>query len=288
MILTSDVSTSAGLDRFKLKYPEKYLDVGIAEQNLIGVATGLSSGGHNVFTTTFAPFQTMRCFEQIKVNLGYMKKKVTMVGIASGVALGTLGFTHCSIEDVSLMRSIPGMTVISPADCGEVAKSVFAAAKYGGPIYIRLTGAANNPVVYKEDYNFEIGKPIKLEEGKDITIFATGSMVAPSIEASKILRDKNISADVINVHTIKPLDLNFVNKHSRKRKLIITVEEHSVIGGLASAISEANSNLEDRSKQLSISLPDEYFKGGEYLDLLARYNLNSEGIAKAISENLKF
>ena len=141
MILTSDVSTSAGLDRFKLKHPQNYIDVGIAEQNLIGVATGLSTCGFNVFTTTFAPFQTMRCLEQIKVNMGYMKKKVTMVGLASGIVLGNLGFTHCCIEDISVMRSIPGMTVLSPADCGEVAKCVFAAARIPGPVYIRLTGS---------------------------------------------------------------------------------------------------------------------------------------------------
>ena len=287
MVLTSDVSTSAGLDRFKTMHPDKYLDVGIAEQNLIGVATGLSTGGHNVFTTTFAPFQTMRCFEQIKVNLGYMKKKVTMVGIASGVVLGTLGFTHCSIEDISLMRSIPGMTVISPADCGEVAKSIFAAANYDGPVYIRLTGSNNNPVVYNEDYDFQIGKTIKLEEGTDITIFATGSMVSYSIEASKILKKNNISASVINVHTIKPLDKDSVNKNSDNKKLIITVEEHSIIGGLSSAIAEANKNLKNRPKQLSLSLPDKYFHGGEYFDLLNKFNLNPEGIAKNIIKNLK-
>ena len=186
IILTSDVSTSAGLDRFKQKYPEKYVDVGIAEQNLIGVATGLSTGGYNVFTTTFAPFQTMRCFEQIKVNMGYMKKKVTMVGLASGIVLGNLGFTHCCIEDISVMRSVPNMTVLSPADCGEVAKCVFAAAKNPGPVYIRLTGSSNNPIVYNEDYDFKIGKGIEIIKGKDITIFATGSMVFHSIEAAKI------------------------------------------------------------------------------------------------------
>ena len=286
MVLTSDVSTSAGLDRFKSKFPEKYLDVGIAEQNLIGIATGLSTGGHNVFTTTFAPFQTMRCFEQIKVNLGYMKKKVTMVGIASGVVLGTLGFTHCSIEDISLMRSIPGMTVISPADCGEAFKSVFAAAKYDGPVYIRLTGGANNPIVYQDDYKFEIGKPIILKDGKDITIFATGSMVFPSIEASEILKKKNINARVINVHTIKPLDFNFINQNSSKQKMIVTVEEHSLIGGLSSAVSEANSFLKEKPSQLSISLPDEYFNGGEYKDLLDKHGLNPAGIAEKIIKNL--
>ena len=286
MVLTCDVSTSAGLDRYRKTYPEKYLDVGIAEQNMIGIAAGLASEDFKVITTTFAPFQTMRCCEQIKVNIGYMQQKICMVGIASGLALGTLGFTHCAIEDLSLMRSIPGMTVISPADCGEVAKSVFAAAKHKGPIYIRLTGVANNPIVYNDDYNFEIGKPIKLEEGNDVTIFATGSMVSHSVGASRILNKQNIKASVINIHTIKPLDFDFINKNSEKRKLIVTVEEHSVIGGLASAISEANSHLTNRTKQLSISLPDKYFQGGEYLDLLNRYNLNSEGIAKTITENL--
>jgi len=287
MILTSDVSTSAGLDRFKLKFPEKYLDVGIAEQNLIGVATGLSSGGHNVFTTTFAPFQTMRCFEQIKVNLGYMKKKVTMVGIASGVVLGTLGFTHCCIEDLSLMRSVPGMTVISPADCGEVAKCVFASANYKGPIYIRLTGAANNPIVYNEDYDFEIGKAIKLRDGDDVTIFATGSMVFHSLGAAKILEEHKIKAGVFNIHTIKPLYNEIINKNSENKKLIVTVEEHSAIGGLSSAIAESNSRLPNKAKQLSISLPDKYFQGGEYFDLLNKFDLNSKGIAGKVLNSLK-
>ena len=287
MVLTSDVSTSAGLDRFKLKYTEKYLDVGIAEQNLIGIATGLSACGYNVFTTTFATFQTMRCFEQIKVNAGYMKKKITMVGLASGVVLGALGFTHCCIEDVSLMRSIPGMTVLSPADCGEVAKATFAAAKHNGPVYIRLTGSSNNPIVYDNDYQFEIGKCIKLQDGDDVTIFATGSMVSNSIKASEILKKQNIKAAVINVHTIKPIDKETINTYSKNKKFIVTVEEHSAIGGLSSAVSEANALLPDKARHLSISLPDKYFNtGGEYLDLLKKYNLDADGIANLIKKNL--
>ena len=286
MVLTSDVSTSAGLDRFKLKHTEKYLDVGIAEQNLIGIATGLSSCGYNVFTTTFAPFQTMRCLEQIKVNMGYMKKKVTMVGLASGVVLGTLGFTHCCIEDISLMRTIPGMTVLSPADCGEVVKSTFAAAKHDGPVYIRLTGSSNNPIVYNDDYEFEIGKSIKIIEGADISIFATGSMVYNSLKAAEILKKNNLEASVINIHTIKPIDKKTINKYSEKRRLIVTVEEHSIIGGLSSAVSESNAALQNATKQLSISLPDKYFGGGEYSDLLKKHNLDPEGIAKLIIKNL--
>ncbi len=287
MILTSDVSTSAGLDRFKLKHPQNYIDVGIAEQNLIGVATGLSTCGFNVFTTTFAPFQTMRCLEQIKVNMGYMKKKVTMVGLASGIVLGNLGFTHCCIEDISVMRSIPGMTVLSPADCGEVAKCVFAAARIPGPVYIRLTGSSNNPVVFNEDYDFTIGKAIELSKGEDITIFATGSMVFKSIEAAKILNENNISSTVININTIKPIDEKFINKNSKGKKLIVTVEEHSIIGGLSSAVAEVNSSIKDTPEQLSISLPDNYFKGGDYNDLLNKYNLTPMGIANLVKDKLK-
>ena len=194
MVLTCDVSTSAGLDRYRKTYPEKYLDLGIAEQNMIGVAAGLASEGYNVITTTFSPFQTMRCLEQIKVNLGYMKQKVCMVGIASGLALGTLGFTHCCIEDVGILRTIPGLTIISPADSLETVKALQSAIQSNLSVYIRLTGSSNNPIIYKKDYKFEIGKSIRLKDGKDITIFCAGAIVSNCLEAAKKLEKKNISA----------------------------------------------------------------------------------------------
>ena len=206
MVLTCDVSTSAGLDRFRKTYPEKYVDLGIAEQNMIGVAAGLSSEGHNVITTTFAPFQTIRCCEQIKVNIGYMKQRVCMVGIASGLALGTLGFTHCCIEDVGILRTIPGITIISPADSLETVKALQSAVKLKTSSYIRLTGTSNNPIVYNEDYKFEIGKSIQLNDGKDITIFCAGATVHTCLDAAKKLKEKNISAKVVNMHTIKPFN----------------------------------------------------------------------------------
>ena len=199
MVLTCDVSTSAGLDRFRKTYPEKYLDLGIAEQNMIGVAAGLASENFNVITTTFAPFQTIRCCEQIKVNIGYMKQKVCMVGIASGLSLGTLGYTHCCIEDVGILRTIPGITIISPADSLETVKALEAAVKSNNPTYIRLTGSSNNPIVYSKDYKFEIGKSITLKEGKDISIFCSGSMVAKCLEVAKILDSKKISGKVVNI-----------------------------------------------------------------------------------------
>ena len=281
MVLTCDVSTSAGLDRFKKTYPEKYLDLGIAEQNMIGVAAGLASEKFNVITTTFAPFQTMRCCEQIKVNLGYMKQKICMVGIASGLSLGTLGFTHCCIEDIGILRSIPGITIISPADSLETVKALEAAVKSNNSIYLRLTGSSNNPIVYKKDYKFEIGKSITLNEGKDVTIFCAGSMVYKSLEASKILEKENISCKVVNMHTVKPIDKKAIEQ-SCDSKLIVSVEEHNIIGGLGSAIAEYKSSLRKSPKQLFLGVKDTYSKGGNYKFLQEKHRLTAEKIVQDI------
>ena len=281
-VLTCDVSTSAGLDRFKKTHPDKYFDVGIAEQNLIGIAAGFASENFNVLTTTFAPFQVARCCEQIKVNLGYMKHKITMIGIASGLILGNLGYTHCCIEDVGILRSIPNLTIISPADSLEVVKTLQSVlASKNNSVYIRLTGGANNPIVYNSDYKFEIGKSVKLTDGDDITIFCCGTMVHNSIEASKKLNEKNIKAKVINMHTIKPID-KMVIKDSLSSKLIVSIEEHNVIGGLGSAISECLSSFANTPRLLSLGIRDEYTKGGEYKYLLARHKLDIDSITNQI------
>ncbi len=285
IVLTCDVSTSAGLDRFRKTLPEQYIDLGIAEQNLIGVATGLSSEKFDVITTTFAPFQTMRCCEQIKVNLGYMSHKVCMVGLASGLALGTLGFTHSCIEDIGVLRSIPGITIISPADSLETIKALDAAVKLNGPCYIRLTGTSNNPIVYDKDYNFEIGKSIKLREGSDVAIFSSGSSVNNSLKASELLSEKNISCSVINMHTIKPLDTKAILEMCN-HKLIVSIEEHNIIGGLGSAISEFKSTLEKSPKQLFLGIKDVYGKGGTYNHLLNKHGLTPEKIVENVLKNL--
>ncbi len=282
IVLTSDVSTSAGLQRFKKQYPEKYLDVGIAEQNLIGVAAGLASEGFRVLTTTFAPFQTMRCCEQIKVNLGYMHNKVCMVGLASGLVLGPLGFTHCCIEDLSIMRSIPGITVLSPSDCLETIKAVEAALMHNGPVYIRLTGGSTSPQVYKKNYNFKIGEAIELKEGKDITIFSTGSMVYPSLNVANLLDKIGINASVINIHTIKPLDKEIIKNKSINSKLIVSIEEHSIIGGLGGAIAEYNSSIKNSAEQLMIGVQDTYGKCGSYDFMKDKHGLTEEKILKNI------
>ena len=287
MVLTCDVSTSAGLDRFRKTYPEKYLDLGIAEQNMIGVAAGLASENFNVITTTFAPFQTMRCCEQIKVNLGYMKQKICMVGIASGLALGTLGYTHCCIEDVGILRSIPGITIISPADSLETVKALQAAVKSENSSYLRLTGSSNNPIVYNKDYEFKIGKSITLKEGKDITIFCAGAMVHQSLEAAKTLETRNVSSKVVNMHTIKPIDNASINEACNFSKLIVSVEEHNVIGGLGSAIAENLAKNNKSPKLLTIGIDDHYSKGGSYKFLQEKHGLTSNQIVSNILENLR-
>ncbi len=284
MIVTSDVSTSAGLDRFRKTYPEKYLDVGIAEQNMIGIAAGLSSEGFKVITTTFSPFQTARCCEQIKVNLGYMKHKVCMVGLASGLVLGTLGYTHCSIEDIGILRSIPSITIISPADSLETVKAIEASITHENSCYIRLTGSSNNPIVYNKDYNFEIGKSVKLKEGKDISIICSGAIVSECLKASEILEKKGISCEVVNMHTIKPVDKQAVIE-ATKKKLIVTVEEHNILGGLGSSVAEVKAQIKNSPEQIFIGVNDIYDKGGEYVFLKEKHGLSSEKIVENIQQN---
>ena len=287
MILTGDVSTSAGLDRFRKKFPEKYLDVGIAEQNLIGIGAGLASEGFNVITTTFAPFQTMRCCEQIKVNLGYMKQKVCMVGLASGLVLGTLGYTHCCIEDVGILRSIPNLTIISPADSAETVKAVIASLEHKNSVYIRLTGGANIDQIYEDDYSFNIGQSITLKEGKDISIFAAGTMVKIALDCSKILKENNIDAEVVNMHTIKPIDVKKINQCAKKNKLIVSIEEHNIIGGLGSAIAECLAGIKNTPEQIFFGIEDSYSEGGEYSFLKKKFNLTPDFISKKIISKFK-
>jgi transketolase len=278
IILTSDVSTSAGLDRFRKTFPSNYVDVGIAEQNLIGVASGLASENFKVFTTTFAPFQTLRCCEQIKVNLGYMKKNVTMVGLASGLALGPLGFTHACIEDVGVIRSIPNITIISPADCFELVKTLEALMNYEKPCYVRVTGGSNNPRVYNSDYKFEIGKSVELKSGNEFTLFCTGPTVYNCLEAAKILEEKNVSVSVVNIHTIKPIDEKIILEKIKINKNIFTVEEHNIVGGLGSAVAEVMSSNFNNCKLIRLGIDDLYPRGGSQKYLQDLYGLSIDKI----------
>ncbi len=286
IVLSSDVSTSAGLDRFRKLHPDKYVELGISEQNMIGVATGLSAENFNVVTTTFAPFQTIRCCEQIKINLGYMKHKVTLVGLASGLALGNLGFTHCCIEDIGILRSIPNMVILSPADSLETVKCLQESLKSESPVYIRLTGTSNNPIINDQDYKFEIGKSIEIKSGKDITIFSNGRMVHNSLIAAEKLEKLKFSTSVVNMHTIKPIDVDAIKK-AEKSKLIVSVEEHNIIGGLGSAIAEQLSNIEGSTKLVRIGIMDRYSSGGSYEYLQKKHGLDPDNIVETILKNFK-
>jgi transketolase len=278
MVLTADVSTSAGLERYRKSFSDKFLDVGISEQNMIGIATGLSSEGYEVITTTFAPFQTMRCCEQIRVNLGYMNQKVIMVGLASGVVLGELGFTHCAFEDIGVLRSIPNITIISPADPFETIKATKAAIAHNNSVYIRLTGGANAGMVYDKDYDFEIGKAIKLKDGNNLSILASGTMVKKALDVAT-----KLDANVYNFHTIKPIDEKAIIEAS-KTKYIVTIEEHNVIGGLGSSVAEVISKHKLNVKHLSLGIADSYTKASSYEDLLDEYGLNVDKIIQSIKE----
>lgn len=287
LVLTADVSTSAGLDRFRKNYPEKYLDVGIAEQNLIGIAAALSSEGHNVFTTTFAPFQTMRCLEQIKVNLGYMNQKVCMVGLASGLVLGNLGYTHCCIEDIGVLRSIPNLDIVSPADTTELAKTILEFYKSKNSMYIRLTGGSNLPLIFDENYKFTLGKSETIIKGEDVALFSTGTMLKTAIETAQILKKSQITAEVINFSSIKPIDKKKILEVGKKFSFVATIEEHNIIGGLGSAVSECLSSENVKTKQLFFGINDKYTNGGDYQFLLDQFDLKAEKISKLIMKQIK-
>ena len=285
MITTSDVSTSAGLDRYKNKYPDKFIDVGIAEQNLIGVSAGLSSEGFKVISTTFSPFQTLRCCEQIKVHLGYMKHKICMVGLASGLVLGNLGFTHCSIEDIGSLRSIPNISIVVPSDPFELFKALNAAIEHKNSVYIRLTAGANSKIINAKDYEFKIGKAVEILPGKDVVIIGCGNILGNSLEAASILREKKIQCSVVNMHTIKPIDKEIITDIAKENKLIVTVEEHNVIGGLGSSVAEVLSGERNNCKLVRVGINDFYSSGGSYEYLKDIYGLSVEKIIQTVLSN---
>lgn len=284
-VLSSDMSVVAGLDRFKKEYPDNFYNVGIAEQNLLGVAAGLDSEGFKTIAVAQACFISMRSFEQVRQYLGYMGGKVMCVGINSGFSLTFFGNTHYAIEDMALMRSVPNMTVLSPADAGEAVKLFDAALKVDGPVYLRLSGSLNTPIVYKEDYELKIGQAITLKEGDDIAILATGLMVSNALKAAEILLEKGITATVVDVHTIKPIDKDTILKNCGK-KLLISVEEHNVVGGLGTAIADVLSEQRNSAPLLKLGVQDHFMPVGDYNYLVEQAGLTPEQIAASIENKL--
>lgn len=285
LVVVADVVNSAGLANMSKELPEQIVNVGIAEQNMMGVAAGLSSEGYTVFTATFAPFQAMRCLEQIRVNQGYMGQKVVMVGLAGGVAYGELGFTHCTLEDTAILRAIPNIAVVTPADSMEVVKIVEAVAKYPQSVYVRLMDKTGIPMVYEDDYEFVIGKAVPILPEGDIAILANGPQVYHAVKAAKRYKEENgRDIAVYDFHTVKPLDEELLMSLCGKTKAIITVEEHSIIGGLGSAVVEFYADKADSPLIYRMGFGDEYPHGAEHETLLGKYGLNEEGIYEKIRD----
>ena len=286
MALTADFTKSTGLTKFKELYPDRFLSTGIAEQNMISLASGLSTGGKNVFACSFASFATTRCYEQIKVNLGYMQHNVKVVGIASGLGVSHQGNTHFGLDDVSLMRAIPNLTIVVPSDCTEVAKATEALVNYKGPAYLRLVGEGFVPIVNPEDYEFEIGKGVVKREGGDVLIVANGTMVNQSLKVATSLSDKGIEATIINMHTVKPLDKDILSDNIKGKKLIVTIEEAQVKGGLGSAVAEFICTQKDAPKMMILGVQDIFPHAGSYPYLLDQCGLSVEKIEQSIISNL--
>lgn len=283
MVLSSDMSTPAGLDKFKAAYPDHFMNVGIAEQNMIGIAAGLAEEGFKPICVAQACFISMRSFEQIRQYCGYMGIPMVLVGIGSGLSLQYMGNTHYSIEDIALMRTIPGMTVVAPSDALEAMKTLEAAINHPGSVYIRLFGGTGIPAVYQEDYQFEFGKAIRLRGGKDIQIIATGSMVSNAIKVAEALELEGIYATVTNMHTIKPLDIDAIEYD---KKLIITIEEHNIIGGLGSAVSEHLAKYSQNARLLMLGIKDTFMPVGNYSYLQEQAGLSIEKVKNMITKNL--
>lgn len=285
VVLDADLSGSTKTAEFKKVSPERFFNVGIAEQNLIGTAAGLSLAGKIPFASSFAMFAAGRAFEIVRNTVAYPALNVKIAATHAGLTVGEDGGSHQAIEDISLMRSIPNMTVINPADSREAEQAVLRAAEYVGPVYIRL-GRMAVEEVYDDSYVFELGKGVLLREGKDVTIIATGLMVQEALKAYDILKEDGINARVINIHTIKPIDREIIISAAKETKAIVTAEEHSIIGGLGSAVLEVLSD-EYPVPLKRVGVLDTFGESGKPKDLLEKYKLTADEIVYNAKEVIK-
>ena len=285
VVLDADLAEATRTGIFKKKYPERFFDCGIAEQNMIGIAAGLATCGKIPFAASFAMFAAGRAFEQVRNSVGYPHLNVKIAGSHAGISVGEDGATHQCCEDLALMRTIPGMVVLNPADHYEMLAAVKAAAAYEGPVYIRLGRLAVESVHNNDDYTFELGKGITLRDGKDITVVATGLMVQEAVKAAQDLEAQGIDARVIDIHTIKPLDVDLLVKAARETGRIVTVEEHNVIGGLGEAVASCLSEI-CPTPVTKIGIYDQFGHSGPAVDLLKEFGLSAENIAATVKKVL--
>ncbi len=288
--MSADLGRSSGLARFATEYPNQFINTGIAEQGMVGTASGLARMGFDVFASTFAPFASLRAGEIVRMNMGYMQEPLKLVALGSGLAMGFLGNSHYGLEDVAIMQAIPGLTVISPADCVEIYKTLQACLNYSHPVYIRLTGAINLPIVYEEDYDFKIGEAIWIKPPNTTTIISTGTTVGQALRAVNELEQKGINIGLLNMHTIKPLDSEAIVKCVKGSKNICIVEEHTKVGGLGSTILQhINEYHPEYTGRIFLhSIEDKYVETGNYQFLLESNKLDDSGIRWFLQEKLTY
>lgn len=285
IVLDADLAAATKTGVFRKAYPERFFDCGIAEGNMIGVAAGLAAAGKKVFASSFAMFAAGRAFEQIRNSVGYPHLNVKIGATHAGISVGEDGATHQCCEDIALMRTIPGMTIINPADDVEAKKAMRAVIEMDGPVYLRF-GRLAVPVIFDDAYQFKIGKGVTLVEGTDVTIIATGLMVAEAVAAAEQLKNEGISARVINMATIKPIDRDIIIRAAQETGVIVTAEEHNIIGGLGSAVSEVVCETVP-VPVVRVGVNDTFGKSGPALELLKIYGLCSENIVAKTKEALK-
>ena len=282
VVLDADLAAATKTGMFKKAYPDRFFDCGIAEGNMMSVAAGIASTGKTVFASSFAMFASGRAFEQVRNSIGYPGLNVKIGATHGGISVGEDGATHQCNEDFATMRSIPGMVIINPADAVEAAAAVEAAILHNGPVYMRF-GRDALPVLYGEDYKFELGKGVELADGTDVTLVGTGFMVSTCLEAREILAKEGISARVINIHTIKPIDKDILVKAAKETGAIVTAEEHTIYGGLGSAVAEVL--VENHPVPMArVGVEDTFGRSGTVPALMEYYGLTAENIAKKAKE----
>ena len=286
VVLDADLAEATKTAIFRKEFPERHIDCGIQESDMVGIAAGLASCGKVPFCSSFAMFAAGRAYEQVRNSVGYPHLNVKIGATHAGISVGEDGATHQCLEDLALMRVIPGMVVINPADDVEAKAAVQAAYEYEGPVYLRFGRLAVPVINDRPDYKFEIGKGYVVKEGADVTIIATGLEVSAAIDAAELLAKDGISAEIVNIHTIKPIDKELVIKEAEKTGKVVTVEEHSVIGGLGSAVCEVLSENHPLPVK-RIGVYDRFGESGPAVELLHKYKLDGEGIAEQVKEYLK-
>ncbi len=282
VVLTADLAGATKTSLFEKEFPDRFINVGIAEQNMIGISAGLATTGKIPFASTFAMFAAGRAYDQIRNSVAYPKLNVKICGTHAGITVGEDGATHQMLEDLSLMRSIPNMTVLCPSDDVQTKWAIKEMAKFDGPVYIRLARVAT-PVIYDENQTFEIGKMVQIGNGTDATVFATGVEVAEALKAKEQLEKENINIRVVDVHTIKPIDKETIIKCAKETKKIITIEDHSIIGGLGTAVCEILSE-EYPTKVIRMGMKDQFGKSGKADQLLKYFKLDSQAIIEEIKK----